>query len=245
MIKKINEAVAYIGTDDLDLDLFESQYDVPEGMAYNSYLIQDEKVAIMDTVDARCAQAWKENLVEALGGRTPDYLVVHHLEPDHTGLIAWVTRQYPALQVVASAKALQMLGQFFDGLDLTGRSLAVKEGDTLSLGSRSLTFYGAPMVHWPEVMVSWLDADRILFSADAFGKFGALSKCGYFSEEDGDWACEARRYYFNICGKYGIQVQALLKKVLPLPLDTICPLHGPVLRGDLAPYTGLYDTWSR
>ena len=245
MIKKINEAVAYIGTDDVDLDLFESQYEVPEGMAYNSYLIQDEKVAIMDTVDARCAQAWKENLAEALGGRTPDYLVVHHLEPDHTGLIDWVTRRYPALQVVASAKALQMLGQFFDGLDLTGRSLAVKEGDTLSLGGRSLTFYGAPMVHWPEVMVSWLDADRILFSADAFGKFGALSKCGYFSEEDGDWACEARRYYFNICGKYGLQVQALLKKVLPLPLDTICPLHGPVLRGDLAPYTGLYDTWSR
>ncbi len=245
MIKKINEAVAYIGTDDLDLDLFESQYEVPEGMAYNSYLIQDEKVAIMDTVDARCAQAWKENLVEALNGRTPDYLVVHHLEPDHTGLIAWVTRQYPALQVVASTRALQMMGQFFDGLDLTGRSLAVKEGDTLSLGSRSLVFYGAPMVHWPEVMVSWLDADRILFSADAFGKFGALSKCGYFSEEDGDWACEARRYYFNICGKYGIQVQALLKKVLPLPLDIICPLHGPVLRGDLAPYTGLYDTWSR
>ena len=245
MIKKINEAVAYIGTDDVDLDLFESQYEVPEGMAYNSYLIQDEKVAIMDTVDARCAQAWKENLVEALGDRTPDYLVVHHLEPDHTGLITWVTRQYPALQVVASTRALQMMGQFFDGLDLTGRSLAVKEGDTLSLGSRSLTFYGAPMVHWPEVMVSWLDADRILFSADAFGKFGALSKCGYFSEEDGDWACEARRYYFNICGKYGIQVQALLKKVLPLPLDTICPLHGPVLRGDLAPYTGLYDTWSR
>ena len=245
MIKKINEAVAYIGTDDVDLDLFESQYEVPEGMAYNSYLIQDEKVAIMDTVDARCAQAWKENLAEALGGRTPDYLVVHHLEPDHTGLIDWVTRRYPALQVVASAKALQMMGQFFDGLDLTGRSLAVKEGDTLSLGSRSLSFYGAPMVHWPEVMVSWLDADRILFSADAFGKFGALSKCGYFSEEDGDWACEARRYYFNICGKYGLQVQALLKKVLPLPLDTICPLHGPVLRGDLTPYTGLYDTWSR
>lgn len=245
MIKKINEAVAYIGTDDLDLDLFESQYEVPEGMAYNSYLIQDEKVAIMDTVDARCAQAWKENLVEALNGRTPDYLVVHHLEPDHTGLIAWVTRRYPALQVVASTRALQMMGQFFDGLDLTGRSLAVKEGDTLSLGSRSLSFYGAPMVHWPEVMVSWLDADRILFSADAFGKFGALSKCGYFSEEDGDWACEARRYYFNICGKYGLQVQALLKKVLPLPLDTICPLHGPVLRGDLTPYTGLYDTWSR
>lgn len=245
MIKKINEAVAYIGTDDVDLDLFESQYEVPDGMAYNSYLIQDEKVAIMDTVDARCAQAWKENLAEALGDRTPDYLVVHHLEPDHTGLIDWVTRRYPALQVVASAKALQMMGQFFDGLDLTGRSLAVKEGDTLSLGSRSLSFYGAPMVHWPEVMVSWLDADRILFSADAFGKFGALSKCGYFSEEDGDWACEARRYYFNICGKYGLQVQALLKKVLPLPLDTICPLHGPVLRGDLAPYTGLYDTWSR
>ena len=245
MIKKINEAVAYIGTDDLDLDLFESQYEVPEGMAYNSYLIQDEKVAIMDTVDARCAQAWKENLAEALGDRTPDYLVVHHLEPDHTGLIDWVTRQYPALQVVASTRALQMMGQFFDGLDLTGRSLAVKEGDTLSLGSRSLVFYGAPMVHWPEVMVSWLDADRLLFSADAFGKFGALSKCGYFSEEDGDWACEARRYYFNICGKYGLQVQALLKKVLPLPLDTICPLHGPVLRGDLAPYTGLYDTWSR
>ena len=245
MIKKINEAVAYIGTDDLDLDLFESQYEVPEGMAYNSYLIQDEKVAIMDTVDARCAQAWKENLAEALGDRTPDYLVVHHLEPDHTGLIDWVTRRYPALQVVASTRALQMMGQFFDGLDLAGRSLAVKEGDTLSLGSRSLSFYGAPMVHWPEVMVSYLATDRLLFSADAFGKFGALSKCGYFSEEDGDWACEARRYYFNICGKYGLQVQALLKKVLPLPLDTICPLHGPVLRGDLAPYTGLYDTWSR
>ncbi len=242
MVRDITPGLKYIGVDDLDLDLFESQYELPEGMAYNSYLIEDEKIAVLDTVDARAGEAWKENLREALGGRRPDYLVVHHMEPDHAGLIGWMVETYPEIQVVASAKALTFLGQFFEGFG--GRTLAVKEGDELSLGTHSLRFMMAPMVHWPEVMVSWDAASRTVFSADAFGKFGALGTCGFFGEEDGDWACEGRRYYFNICGKYGTPVQTLLKKLAGLDIATICPLHGPVLRKDLETYLRLYQIWS-
>ena len=193
MIKSISSDIRYIGVDDVDLDLFESQYVVPEGMAYNSYVILDEKVAVMDTVDARKGAAWLENLEEALGGRKPDYLVVQHMEPDHSGCILEITRKYPDIKIVATAKALVFLGQFFDGE--TFNTLAVKEGDTLELGAHTLQFILAAMVHWPEVMVTFDRKDKVLFAADAFGKFGALSKCGYFGEEDDDWACEARRYY--------------------------------------------------
>ena len=242
MTKSITSDIRYIGVDDVDLDLFESQYSVPEGMAYNSYVILDGKVAVMDTVDARKGEEWLQNLEEALAGRKPDYLVVHHMEPDHSGSILELTKRYPDVQIVASAKALVFLGQFFDGE--TFNTLAVKEGDTLELGAHTLRFIMAPMVHWPEVMVSFDEKDKVLFAADAFGKFGALSKCGYFGEEDDDWACEGRRYYFNICGKYGAPVQVLLKKVLPLQPTVIAPLHGPILRENLGYYIDLYQTWS-
>ena len=245
MTVSLNPKVKYIGVDDLDLDLFESQYIVPEGMAYNSYVILDDKVAVMDTADARKGEEWKANLAEALEGRKPDYLVVHHMEPDHSSMIAWMLEAYPGTVLVASAKAIQMLGQFFEGLDLAGRTLAVKEGDVLQLGEHSLRFFAAPMVHWPEVMVSFDAADGALYSADAFGKFGALSKCGFYGRDDDDWACEGRRYYFNIVGKYGAQVQALLAKVGGLPVRTIRPLHGPILEDGLRDYISLYDTWSR
>ncbi|MBR3012700.1 MAG: FprA family A-type flavoprotein [Bacteroidales bacterium] len=245
MTVSLNDSVKYIGVDDLDLDLFESQYIVPDGMSYNSYVILDKKVAVMDTSDARKGEEWKANLVEALAGREPDYLVVHHMEPDHSALIAWALGAYPGLVLVASAKAIQMLGQFFDGIDLAGRTQTVKEGDVLELGKHSLRFFAAPMVHWPEVMVSFDAADGALYSADAFGKFGALSKCGFYGRDDDDWACEGRRYYFNIVGKYGAQVQALLAKVGKLPVKTIRPLHGPVLEDNLGDYVSLYDTWSR
>ena len=193
MIKSISPDIKYIGVDDVDLDLFESQYVVPEGMAYNSYVILDEKVAVMDTVDARQGAAWLENLEEALGGRKPDYLVVQHMEPDHSGSILEIVRKYPDIRIVATAKALVFLGQFFEGV--TFNTLAVKEGDTLELGTHTLQFLLAAMVHWPEVMVTFDRKDKVLFAADAFGKFGALSKCGYFGEEDDDWACEARRSF--------------------------------------------------
>ena len=242
MIKSITPDIKYIGVDDLDLDLFEGQYAVPEGMSYNSYLILDDKVAVMDTVDARKGEDWLRNLEEALGGRKPDYLVVHHMEPDHSGSILELVKRYPDIRIVATAKALVFLGQFFDGV--TFNTLAVKEGDILDLGAHTLQFTFAAMVHWPEVMVSFDRKDKVLFAADAFGKFGALSKCGYFGEEDDDWACEARRYYFNICGKYGAPVQVLLKKVLPLAPVVIAPLHGPVLRENLGYYLDLYQTWS-
>ena len=245
MVKSLNENVKYIGVDDLDLDLFESQYVVPEGMAYNSYLILDEKTAILDTADARKGEAWKVRLTEALDGRKPDYLVVHHMEPDHSALIAWTMAQWPDLTLVASAKAIQMLSQFFEDLSLEGRTLTVKEGDELPLGQHSLRFIAAPMIHWPEVMMSFDAADGALYSADAFGKFGALSKSGFYGRDDEDWACEARRYYFNIVGKYGVPVQTLLKKVAALPVKTIRPLHGPVLEDELDKYISLYDTWSR
>jgi len=245
MTVSLNPKVKYIGVDDLDLDLFESQYIVPEGIAYNSYVILDDKVAVMDTADARKGEEWKANLAEALEGRKPDYLVVHHMEPDHSSMIAWMLGAYPETVLVASAKAIQMLGQFFEGLDLAGCTLAVKEGDVLQLGEHSLRFFAASMVHWPEVMVSFDAADGALYSADAFGKFGALSKCGFYGRDDDDWACEGRRYYFNIVGKYGAQVQALLAKLGGLPVRTIRPLHGPILEDGLLDYISLYDTWSR
>ncbi len=241
-MKEIARDIFYIGTDDLNLDLFESQYVVPEGMAYNSYLIKDDKIAILDTADARKEADWFKNLEEALQGRQPDYLVVHHMEPDHSALIGLLAEKYPDIQIVAGAMALKFLGQFQPGK--TFHTLAVKEGDTLNLGTHSLQFFAAPMVHWPEVMVSYEPTSKILFSADAFGKFGALEKCGFWGDEDDDWACEGRRYYFNICGKYGPQVQALLKKVAGLFIDKIAPLHGPVLRENLAYYLNLYNTWS-
>lgn len=236
---KISDTIRYIGTDDLDIDLFESQYVVPEGMSYNSYVILDEKVAVMDTVDARKGTEWKTNLVAALNGRQPDYLVVHHMEPDHASLIAQTVEAYPGLKVVLSAAAAKMLPNFFEGTDFEGRILTVKEGDTLCLGQHVLQFIAAPMVHWPEVLMSYEQTERVLFAADGFGKFGALCN------ETDDWACEARRYYFNICGKYGAQVQTVLKKAATLDIRIICPLHGPVLSGDLTPYLSLYDTWSR
>ena len=244
MTKTISQGITYIGTDDLDLDLFESQYDVPEGMSYNSYLVSGGKTAILDTSDIRRGEEWKENLAEALAGRTPDYLVVHHMEPDHSALAAWALAEYPGLKLAASAKALQLMGQFFPGIGLEGRTITLKEGDTLDLEGRTLRFFTAPMVHWPEVMVSYDSLSGTLFTADGFGKFGALSKCGFWGDEDNDWACEARRYYFNICGKYGLQVQALLKKASTLDIKVIAPLHGPILRENLGYYLGLYDTWS-
>ncbi|MBR6140743.1 MAG: FprA family A-type flavoprotein [Bacteroidaceae bacterium] len=232
--------IKYIGVDDLDIDLFESQYVVPEGMSYNSYLIEDEKIAIMDTADRRKGEEWKANLTAALAGRKPDYLVCHHMEPDHASLIADVLSAYPESKLVCSAQAAKMLPNFFDGFQFDGRVIIVKEGDTLSLGSHTLHFIAAPMVHWPEVMMSYEDQEKVLFAADGFGKFGALAN------ETDDWACEARRYYFNICGKYGVQVQNVLKKAAALDIEAICPLHGPVLTGEaMKEAIRLYDIWSR
>ena len=236
----MSDTIKYIGVDDLDIDLFESQYVVPEGMSYNSYLIDDEKIAVMDTADRRKGEEWKANLKAALGDRQPDYLVAHHMEPDHSALIAWMLETYPGLQLVCSAQAAKMLSNFFEGFNFEGRVMTVKEGDTLSLGKHELKFITAAMVHWPEVIMSYDSTDKVLFSADGFGKFGALVN------ETDDWACEARRYYFNICGKYGIQVQNVLKKAAALDIQTICPLHGPVLKGEaLAEAVKLYDTWSK
>ena len=238
MISNVTETIKYIGADDTTIDLFESQYIVPNGISYNSYLIMDEKIAIMDTVDLRKGEEWFANLEEALEGRTPDYLVVQHMEPDHAGNIANLLAKYPAIKIVASAKAIQMMPQFFEDTCFEGKTIAVKEGETLNLGAHTLQFFMAPMVHWPEVMVTYDQADKVLFTADGFGKFGALA-------HEEDWACEARRYYFNICGKYGAQVQALLKKAATLDIACICPLHGPILKENLGYYIGLYDTWSK
>ncbi|MCI9176396.1 MAG: FprA family A-type flavoprotein [Lachnospiraceae bacterium] len=232
----ITDNILYIGADDRDLDLFESQYVIPEGVSYNSYVILDEKVAVMDTVDARRRDQWLENLEQALAGRTVDYLVVSHMEPDHAANVQILADKYPEMKVVGNAKTFPMIQQFFE-LDLSDRSVVVKEGDVLNLGTHELTFVMAPMVHWPEVMVSYEKTEKILFSADGFGKFGALD-----AEED--WACEARRYYFNIVGKYGAQVQALLKKAANLDIAMICPLHGPILKENLEYYIGKYNTWS-
>lgn len=233
---KVTDSVLYVGCDDLDIDLFESQYHVPNGVSYNSYVILDEKIAIMDTVDPRRTEEWMEKVEKALGGRLPDYLVVQHMEPDHAGSIQKICTKYPQMQIVSNAKVFGMMPQFFD-FDLTGRTITVKEGDTLSLGSHTLTFVMAPMVHWPEVMVTYEASEKILFSADGFGKFGALSV-----EED--WTDEARRYFINIVGKYGAQVQNLLKKAATLDIAMICPLHGPVLKEELGYYIGKYLTWS-
>lgn len=234
---KITDSIKYIGVDDTTLDLFESQYIIPNGVSYNSYIIFDDKIAIVDSVDDRKAEEWLENIEKELQGKTPDYLIVQHMEPDHSGSVEKAARKYPEMQIVASVKAVPMLGQFFSELDLTGRTIAVKEGDTLNLGSHTLQFIMAPMVHWPEVMVSYEQSEKVLFAADAFGKFGALS-------HEEDWACEARRYYFNICGKYGAPVQALLKKASALDIKQICPLHGPILSENLGYYLSLYNTWS-
>ena len=238
MISNVTETIKYIGVDDTTIDLFESQYIVPNGISYNSYLIMDEKIAIMDTVDLRKGEEWFPNLEEALEGRTPDYLVVQHMEPDHAGNIANLLVKYPEIKIVASTKAIQMMPQFFEDTCFEGKTIAVKEGETLNLGAHTLQFFMAPMVHWPEVMVTYDQADKVLFTADGFGKFGALA-------HEEDWACEARRYYFNICGKYGAQVQALLKKAATLDIACICPLHGPILKENLGYYIGLYDTWSK
>ncbi|MEH2942960.1 FprA family A-type flavoprotein [Lachnospiraceae bacterium KK002] len=232
----ITDNIIYIGADDKDLDLFESQYVIPNGVSYNSYVILDEKTAVMDTVDARRKDEWLENLEKALAGRTVDYLVVSHMEPDHAANVKILAEKYPDMKVVGNAKTFPMIQQFFE-MDLSDRSLVVKEGDTLNLGTHELTFVMAPMVHWPEVMVSYEKSEKILFSADGFGKFGALD-----TEED--WACEARRYYFNIVGKYGAQVQALLKKAAALDIAMICPLHGPILKENLAYYIEKYNIWS-
>ena len=232
----ISENIKYIGVDDRDIDLFESQYIVPNGVSYNSYVILDEKICVMDTVDKRKTDEWIENLKAELQDKKPDYLVIHHMEPDHAGSIARFVENFPETTLVGNAKTFSMLPQFFD-FEFEHKKLVVKEGDTLPLGSHTLTFVMAPMVHWPEVMVSYESSEKILFSADGFGKFGALD-----TEED--WACEARRYYFNIVGKYGAQVQALLKKASALDIQTICPLHGPILKENLGYYIGLYDTWS-
>ena len=245
MTTNLTEHIRYIGVDDTDLDLFESQYTIPNGISYNSYLIVDEKVAIMDTVDYRKHSEWWANITETLEGRTPDYLIVQHMEPDHAGCIGEVVERYPQIQVVASAKAAQMLGQFFTYPPLLERIMVVKEGDTLSLGCHTLQFTMAPMVHWPEVMVTYDQEDKVLFSADAFGTFGVLSGKFKDTESNEAWPDEARRYYYNICGKYGQPVQALLKKVAALDVQCICPLHGPVLTKNLSHYIGLYDKWSR
>lgn len=233
----ISDAVRYIGADDTTIDLFESQYEVPNGVSYNSYVILDEKIAVMDTVDARKTDEWLSNLKAALDGRNADYLIVSHLEPDHSAGIRLFTEQFPQAKLVMSAKAKAMLPQFFEIPSLEEKCLTAAEGETLSLGSHTLQFFMAPMVHWPEVMVEYEMTEKILFSADGFGKFGTLS-----TEED--WACEARRYYFNIVGKYGSPVQTLLKKAATLDIQTICPLHGPILKENLPYYIGKYQTWS-
>ncbi len=233
---EITKDIIYIGVNDHDIDLFEGQYAVPAGMTYNSYVIKDEKIAVMDTVDAHFGEQWLANLRDALDGRAPDYLVVQHMEPDHSANIAAFAQAYPDATIVASAKAFTMMKNFF-GTDYAERRTVVGDGDTLPLGEHTLTFVTAPMVHWPEVIVTYDSRDKVLFSADGFGKFGALD-----TEED--WACEARRYYFGIVGKYGAQVQALLRKASALDIAVICPLHGPVLTENLGYYLGLYNTWS-
>lgn len=232
----ISESIKYIGVDDRDTDLFEGQYIIPNGVSYNSYVIFDEKIAVMDTVDKIATDKWVENLEKALNGKAPDYLVISHMEPDHASNIKLFAEKYPNARLVGNAKTFAYMPQFFN-LNVDDRKVVVKEGDTLELGQHTLTFIMAPMVHWPEVMVAYDSKDKVLFSADGFGKFGAL-------DADEDWACEARRYYFNIVGKYGTQVQALLKKTASLDIQTICPLHGPILNENLSYYIDKYDIWS-
>ncbi len=233
---KVTESILYVGCNDRDIDLFESQYHVPNGVSYNSYVIMDEKIAIMDTTDPRVTEEWLSNVAEVLGDREPDYLVIDHMEPDHAGNIEKLAERYPKMKLVSNAKVFTMLPQFFD-FDLTDRTVTVGEGDTLSLGNHTLQFFLAPMVHWPEAMVTYEQSEKVLFSADGFGKFGAL-------DAGEEWTDEARRYFINIVGKYGAQVQALLKKAATLDIQIICPLHGPVLKEDLGYYIGKYLTWS-
>ncbi|MCD8214822.1 MAG: FprA family A-type flavoprotein [Clostridiales bacterium] len=233
---KITDDIVYIGCNDRKIDLFEGQYVVPKGIAYNSYIIFDDKIAVMDTVDKRACEEWFKNLEEALNGKAPDYIVISHMEPDHSSNIARLAEKYPNMKLVGNAKTFVFYNQFFD-FDISERKVIVKDGDILDLGVHKLHFVFAPMVHWPEVMVEYDEKDKVLFSADAFGKFGAL-------DADEDWACEARRYYFNIVGKYGVQVQALLKKASALDIDIICPLHGPILKEDLGYYIDKYSLWS-
>lgn len=235
-MNKITKDVFYIGVNDHELDLFEGQYDVPNGMAYNSYLIDDEKIAVLDTVDKNFTDSWMSNLKDALGNRQPDYLIVQHVEPDHSANIGSFLKEFPNTTVVGNAKTFGLISAFYSDVEIKN-ILTVKDGETLSLGSHNLTFIFAPMVHWPEVMMTYDSTDKVFFSADAFGKFGAL-------DVEEDWACEARRYYFGIVGKYGMQVQSLLKKASTLEINTICPLHGPVLSNDLQYYLDLYNTWS-
>ena len=235
----ITKDIIYIGQDDRETTLFESQYDLPEGMCYNSYLINDDKIAIMDTSDQRTFEAWLEDLKKALDGKTPDYLIVQHLEPDHTSGVGEVLNLYPEIKIVCSAKAATMIPLYFPNHDISENVMTVKEGDTLNLGKHTLQFIMAPMVHWPEVMVTYDQTDKVLFSADAFGKFGVREA------DPDDWACEARRYYFNICGKYGGPVSTLLKKASALEIEQICPLHGPILKGEaMAEALRLYTIWS-
>lgn len=233
---KITENIFYAGVNDREIDLFEGQYIVPNGMAYNSYVISDEKIAVTDSVDKRFAAQWLENIARIFGDKRPDYLIIQHTEPDHSGSIAEFLNKYPEVCVVGNKKTFDMLGQFFGNVQIKN-TLTVQDGDELSLGGRTLRFIFAPMVHWPEVMLTYDSTDKVLFSADAFGKFGAL-------DADEDWACEARRYYFGIVGKYGVQVQTALKKLAPYEIEKICPLHGPVLTQNLAYYLNLYDIWS-
>ena len=237
MIKHVTDSIYYVGVDDKDIDLFENQYVVPNGMAYNSYVIDDEKIVIMDMVDVKCAEEWYANLDEVLKGRQPDYLVMSHLEPDHSANLTDVLKRYPELKVVSNAKLLAMIPNFFPDIDLMGRTITVDGSEPFDTGVHKLNFVMAPMVHWPEVMVTYESAEKVLFAADAFGKFGTL-------DTDEDWACEARRYYFNIVGKYGMPVQALLKKAENLDIQIICSLHGPILKEDLGYYINLYKTWS-
>lgn len=232
----ITQDIRYVGVNDHDIDLFEGQYIVPNGMAYNSYVIVDEKIAVMDSVDARFGKEWIQNIKIVLGARIPDYLIVQHMEPDHSASIALFAEEFPSCKIVSSAKAFVMMKGYFDN-DYADRQVVIKDGDTLELGKHTLHFVAAPMVHWPEVMVTYDSCDKVLFSADGFGKFGAL-------DVDEEWTCEARRYYIGIVGKYGAQVQALLKKAAELDIEIICPLHGPVLTEDLGYYIGLYNTWS-
>ena len=233
---EVTDTIKYIGVDDKTIDLFESQYIVPNGISYNSYLIKDEKIVVMDTVDKRKKEEWLNNLEEELNGKEVDYLVISHLEPDHSSSIKELTEKYPNMKLVGNNLTFKMLPQFFD-INLENKQIVVKEGDTLNIGSHTLQFFMAPMVHWPEVMVTYEQTEKILFSADGFGKFGSL-------DTDEDWACEARRYYFNIVGKYGMQVQALLKKAATLDIQMICPLHGPILKENLEYYINKYDIWS-
>ena len=240
---KITNDILYVGVNDHDIDLFEGHYIVPDGMAYNSYVVKGEKTAVMDSVDAHFTDEWIGKVREAAGA--PDYLVIQHMEPDHSGSIMGFMNAFPKAKIVSSQKAFTMIANFFEGEDFADRRVVVKEGDTLDLGGHVLNFIAAPMVHWPEVIMTYDATDKVLFSADGFGRFGALDVIGETSEEDDDWACEARRYYFGIVGKYGPQVQAVLKKAAKLDIEIICALHGPVLVSDLGYYIGLYDTWSK